>query len=182
MNNSIINTQNPVRQYCIVLDFDLTITDIHTSGHIKNDKFYWNSKQNLDSIINQLTKLKNLNFGIYIVTRNIESNVVNYIKLYGFGNLIDRVFGAINEEHMCEDTYQWAIYKLNYLDEISKLESINKSNIYFFDDTKINIDVAISNGYINSNLIQFDYKKNILSSCVLTNELNTLYNKFENKN
>jgi hypothetical protein len=183
MDNQIMNIDNidkPIRQYCLALDFDLTITDVHTGGNIKNSAFYWNSKENLNSIIYQLEKFKNLNFGIYIVTRNIQSNVINYIKLYGFSHLVDRVYGAKNQEHMNEGTGLWSAQKLSYLNEISRLESINKSNIYFFDDTKVNINVAKSNGYNNSHLIEFDYKKNILPSNVLTDKLSSLYNKIQN--
>ncbi len=182
MDNQVSDIDKPIRQYCLALDFDLTITDVHTGGDIKNNIFYWNSRENLNSIIYQLEKFKNLNFGIYIVTRNIESNVINYIKLYGFGHLIDKVYGAKNQEHMNEGTGVWSCLKLSYLNEISRLESIGKSNIYFFDDTKVNFNVAKSNGYINSHLIEFDYEKNILPSSVLTGKLSSFYNRFEKKN
>ncbi len=181
MDNQVTNIDNidkPIRQYCLALDFDLTMTDIHTNGDIKNNIFYWNSKENLNSIIYQLEKFKNLNFGIYIVTRNIESNVINYIKLYGFSHLVDRVYGARNQEHMNQGTGFWSNQKLSYINEISRVESLPKSNIYFFDDTKININIAKSSGFTNSYLIEFDYKKNILPSTVLTGNLSSLYNNF----
>lgn len=169
------NTEKPIRQYCLVLDFDLTMTDFHTNGNINYNMFYWKSKQNLNSIIYLLEKFKNLNYGIYVVTRNIEQNVIKYLKLHGLISIIDRVYGAINENHMNQCTSEWANYKVDYLIEISRLESIPKSNIYFFDDTKINIKVAKSNGFNNSFEIKFSEISP--SSTLLVMELNKILGK-----
>lgn len=170
------NSDKPIRQYCIALDFDLTITDFHSRGKISLNQNYWASKQNLNSLIYVLEKFKNKNFGIYVVTRNIESDVNKYLNLQGFGSLIDKVYGAINQEHINKGTKAWALYKTEYLCEISQIESILKKNIYFFDDTKSNISCAKSNGFTNSYLIDMDNQK-CFNSNILVIKLNELINK-----
>lgn len=169
------NLEKQIRQYCLVLDFDLTMTDFHTGGNIIFNMFYWKSKENLNSLIFLLEKFKNLNFGIYVVTRNIESNVIKYLKLYELSNLIDKVYGAINNKHMEEGTIQWSYHKIDYLNEIIRLESIPKSNIYFYDDTITNILVAKSNGFNNS--FEIKYQEQIPGSSILVMELNKILEK-----
>ncbi len=166
------SSEKQIRQYCLVLDFDLTMTDFHTRGKINFNMFYWKSKQNLNSLIYLLEKFKNLNYGIYVVTRNIEQNVSKYLKLHGLNSIIDRVCGAINENHMNQGTSQWANIKSDYLNEISRIESIPKSNIYFFDDTELNISTAKSNGFNNS--YEIKYSEQIPSSSILVMELNKM--------
>ncbi len=172
-----IDNDKPKRQYCIALDFDLTMTDIHTGGSINFKKNYWHDKQNLNSLIYVLEKYKNINWGIYVVTRNIESDVKKYLEINGFGNLIDKVFGAQNILHMNLQTDKWSLIKLNYLDQICKIESISKTSIYFYDDTTINIVVSKSNGYTNSIEIKKDLSKEGSNSKILVSELNNLLSK-----
>lgn len=162
------------KQYCLALNFDLTLTDFHTRGNILNNRFYWENKQNLNIIIYLLEKFRELNFGIYIVTRNIESKVEEYIKFYGFGFLINRIYGAKNQQHMMEGTSAWFTYKLEYLNEISRSESIDKSKIYFYDNIIQNVKIAESNGFINSFLI--DTNSNLSSSTILSMKLSLLLN------
>ena len=59
----------------LALDFDLTITDIHTKGHIKQTQLYWYSSNNLNLLTNCLCKFKNSGLLIYIVSRGIKEDI-----------------------------------------------------------------------------------------------------------
>ncbi len=169
----------PIRQYCLALDFDLTMTDIHSNGKISLKNFYWKDLKTHNTIVYLLEKFKNLNWGIYVVTRNIQSDVKKYLDTYGFSNIIDDIYGAKNLSHMYDGTRQWACYKTEFLNEISCRESLPKSNIYFFDDTQENILVAKSNGFVNSKIINLTNNNNNESNSeILAFELNYLLNKY----
>ena len=64
----------------IVLDFDLTITDVHTCGNINHNELYWYSIKNLQSLIDTLRKFKTNDWKIYIISRGIESDIKKYLE------------------------------------------------------------------------------------------------------
>ena len=49
-----------------------------------------------------------------------------------------------------ESSRVWAHQKVLYLDKIAKRAHVPKENVYFFDDTVINVDYAKAHGYIHS--------------------------------
>lgn len=74
---------------------------------------------------------------------------------YG-GKKFDEVFQEmikIGIKSIDESSTVWAYKKKEILDQIWKKYNIEKSNIYFYDDTKVNIDCCQYFGYINSYLI-----------------------------
>ena len=52
-----------------------------------------------------------------------------------------------------DDNVLWGVKKVIYLNQIKDIEKVNISNIFFFDDSVININTAKVNGYTNSFLI-----------------------------
>lgn len=134
----------------LALDFDLTITDIHTRGHIKQTQLYWHSSDNLYLLTNCLCKFKNSGWLIYIVSRGIKEDIVQYLTKLNIIELFDGIYGASNYTHFAENAITWSRYKTEYLDIIISINNTKKENLYFIDDTEENIIYAKSSGYSNS--------------------------------
>lgn len=64
--------------------------------------------------------------------------------------------GLKDEQLKDSSSRVWALQKSAFLDHICELEKVAKENVYFFDDTAINIVFAKSCGFINSFVI-FDH-------------------------
>lgn len=140
----------------LVLDFDLTLTDIHTCGNINYNKLYWYSIKNLELLTDTLHKFKLCDWKIYIVSRGIESDIIKYLEKMGILNIFEDIFGAKNISQSSESTQNWSKYKTKYLDIIIYKNKIDKNNLYFIDDTIENINMAKLNGYFNSILLPKD--------------------------
>ena len=140
----------------LVLDFDLTITDIHTCGNINDNLLYWYSIKNLYLLTDTLQKFKKYNWKIYIVSRGIELDIIKYLQKINIYNIFDNVYGAKNTSQLSESTLNWSKYKTKYLDIIIYKNKIDKNNLYFIDDTLENINMAKINGYSNSILLPKD--------------------------
>lgn len=134
----------------LVLDFDLTITDIHTKGRIIQNKSYWYSKDNLNLLVNCLKKFKNLGWIIYIVSRGIKDDIKQYLTNLNIIELFDDILGSNSIKQVRENSFTWAKYKTQYLDNIITINNGDKNNLYFIDDTQENITFAKSSGYYNS--------------------------------
>lgn len=134
----------------LALDFDLTITDIHTQGKINQTQLYWYSSNNLNMITNCLRKFKNLGWKIYIVSRGIKEDIIQYLTKLNIIELFDNIYGAKNFAHLAENALCWSRYKTEYLDIIISINNTKKENLYFIDDTEENITYAKSSGYSNS--------------------------------
>ena len=52
-----------------------------------------------------------------------------------------------------DDSVLWGVKKVIYLNQIKDEENVHISNVFFFDDSVININTAKVNGYNNSFLI-----------------------------
>ena len=137
----------------LILDFDLTITDIHTCGRINNTFLYWYSVENLNLLIKTLSKFKKLNWLIYIVTRGITTDIKNYLTKINIFNIFNDIYGATDYAHLSESTFIWSKYKKIFIDNIMKLNQVEKRDIFYIDDTEENISYAISNDYHNSILL-----------------------------
>jgi hypothetical protein len=137
----------------LILDFDLTITDIHTCGRINNNFLYWYSIENLNMLIKTLSKFKNLNWLIYIVSRGITTDIKNYLTKFNISNIFDDIYGAIDYAHLSESTFIWSKYKKIFIDNIMELNKVEKRHIFYIDDTEENISYAKSHDYHNSILL-----------------------------
>jgi FMN phosphatase YigB (HAD superfamily) len=152
----------------LILDFDLTITDIHTNGRINDNMLYWNSLDNFNLIVKTLIKIKKSNnCKIYIVSRGIESDIKNYLKKLNIIELFDNIYGAYDKIHLSEPSHLWAKYKVEYITEIKKINNCEFENIFYIDDTQENIEHAISLGYSNSILLPTIGSSSIMLVAVL---------------
>ena len=156
----------------LVLDFDLTITDIHTGGNINDNLLYWYSIKNLNLLIHTLQKFKKYNWKIYIVSRGIETDIIKYLEKINILYIFDDVYGAKNISQLSESTLNWSKYKTKYLDIIIYKNKIDKNNLYFIDDTIENINIAKINYYSNSILLPKDIG---LSSLTLVSILEKIF-------
>lgn len=136
----------------LFLDFDKTVTDIHTGGFPDLRKLYWKTFTNKEMILKLLTHLKWLGCKIYLITRGDQNDVCNYTK-YIFSNVFDDIKGNNQEliETIGNDDFEWAKWKVNLMKNLLiDLNHTDISRVFFFDDTQINITTAskfISNAF-----------------------------------
>ena len=137
----------------LALDFDLTLTKIHSNGYPDINETYFDS-DDLNKIKLYFQKLKSINVNIYIITRGIRQLVYNYIKKYGLDIYITNIYGADDSAGVNLGGHTWSILKVRYLNQIITKETTHnvcmKSDIYFIDDTPENVNCAIQNGFCNS--------------------------------
>jgi HAD superfamily phosphatase (TIGR01681 family) len=70
-----------------------------------------------------------------------------------------RIYGADDERSIMDPKWQeqdedetdaWARKKVEHLKSMCRLYCVRKKNVYFFDDTRENIEEAIANGFIHA--------------------------------
>jgi len=172
----IQNTEKKLEKYIFVFDFDLTLTN-KSSNNINLSSNYielFESEEKLEKLKEYLIKIKKLGFIIYINTIALVSDIkliLNKINIsIGQDNLIKDIKGSEsiekinnpfnNEElekynliNITNKKVLWGLKKVIMLNLIKNNENVKSDNILFFDDSKINIDIARINGYKNSFLI-----------------------------
>lgn len=153
---------------------------IKNSGEYRVETGYYDlfgSEEKLEKLKKKLNSLKSSGHVIYINTRAYAEYVRRILKnvniLVGDECLIKCVYGSQTVEEIqkpftltelneygllgIENTYVlWSVKKVTFLNLISTIESIPKSNILFFDDLSVNVNTAKMNGYKNSFLIGSD--------------------------
>ena len=152
---SLTDVKNTKQNKILVLDFDLTITDIYTEGKINLDLFYWYEKDNFDILVKTLQKFKSLDWKIYIVSRGIFLDIQEYLNKLKIYKIFDGVFGANDIFHLSHGTSKWSEYKTQFINMIVEKNKTHKHNIYFIDDTEENIYFAKSNGFVNSFILPY---------------------------
>ena len=132
----------------LCFDFDLTLTNVHTGGHPVYGTEYF---VNIGLLIDLLEKLSS-KYPLYIVTRGMEDKVKAYLQSRNMMKYFKNVFGATESLPIARD--DWHKIKVDYLNTILDLENVDKNNLYFYDDTSINISEALKNNYINSYVVK----------------------------
>ncbi len=129
----------------IVFDFDQTLITQHSGGRpLTLPKL---SPGDVSQYNDLLKKIKGKFQHIFINTRGIQADIPTYFKNNGVdATLITQVYGAANDAEIAKtcDTAGWAQKKLDNLNTIASTYKISKENVYFFDDTKANIDKALT--------------------------------------
>lgn len=131
----------------VFLDFDKTVTDIHTGGIPNINKLYWRNFTNKEMITKLLYQLKGLGCKFYLITRANHFEVNEYINKY-FPYIFDNVIGISEKIAMLNgnDLFLWAKWKVENIKKImSKLKHNDVNDVFFFDDTQINIECALEN-------------------------------------
>jgi hypothetical protein len=133
----------------LILDFDLTITDIHTGGQPVIGVSYWKSVQNEKAVANALTLATRNNWYIYIATRGNASMVRRYIRSRPlFKNVtFKKIYGTKSNSLIALPNEYWAEKKLAYVNRIYNKYQGTGQIIYFIDDTDINIRIVSNAGY-----------------------------------
>ena len=166
-----------------VFDFDLTLTSVHTNGNPSLIGKYMNDK-NKTKLIMLFRDIKKKGYGLHICSRGDKVKLQEYCdKHFVFSKkrktvnkkhyliietIIDKIFGSDESIYPLfdssktekENNVYWAHLKAKYLLHLSEFLHISKDNIYFFDDTEINVKKAITCGFKNSFLLD-QPKKNV---------------------
>lgn len=164
-------------KYIFVFDFDLTLTTKSSDGLVKKFTNYielFDSENKLDKLKYFLNKIITSGNYVYINTRALISDVSHILKNVqievGNNKIIKEIKGSnsveiinnpftkeeiktLNLVNINNNKILWGIKKVIYLNEIKECEKVSMSNIFFFDDSIININTAKVNGYKNSFLI-----------------------------
>lgn len=141
----------------VFLDFDKTITDIHTGGFPEPRKLYWRTFTNKEMITRLLIQLKRLGCKLYLITRANEREVVEYVRCH-FEDMFDGIKGNSQElvDLIGHDQLAWANWKVQLMQNIlTELHHIDMSRVFFFDDTHINIVQALP---VIPNSLKIDYE------------------------
>lgn len=173
----IQNTNKFKEKYVFVFDFDLTLTSESSDGINKKISNYielFDSEKKLDKLKFYLDKIVYSGNITYINTRalitdvehilknvNIEVGENKLIKAIKGSNKIENITSPFTKQELqhhklssiSDENILWGIKKVIYLNQIKEIEQVPISNVFFFDDSSININTAKVNGYKNSFLI-----------------------------
>jgi hypothetical protein len=171
------NISNTNDKFVFVFDFDMTLTAKSSDGMTKKMSNYielFDSENKLGKLKYYLEKIFNSGNIIYINTRALSSHVAHILKNVnievGDTKLIKSIKGSTrieqisnpfnaseiykyNLDGVTDDSVLWGVKKVIYLNQIKDEENVHISNVFFFDDSVININTAKVNGYNNSFLI-----------------------------
>lgn len=149
-------------------DFDLTLTKSHSFGYPNININYFD---NINKIISFFQNIIHNNNLIYIVSRADKQSLIDYLKYYNLLDYIKKVYGS-NDEYPINSNY-WFEHKTHFLNEISIIENIDKSQIIYFDDEYPNVKFAINNGFIHSFIVKENgsYLLNIIDNFFTENAL-----------
>ena len=173
----IQNISNTKDKFVFVFDFDLTLTSQSSDGIKKNYSNYielFDSENKLDKLKFYFNKIINSGNIIYINTRALVSDVVHILSNVkievGENKTIKGIKGSNKIEqincpftkaelnqydliNISDENVLWGVKKVIFLNEIKAQENVKISNVFFFDDSIININTSKVNGYTNSFLI-----------------------------
>ncbi len=173
----IQNMSNDKNKYVFVFDFDLTLTTKSSDGITKTYLNYielFDSKYKIEKLVYYFNKIFQSGSTIYINTRALTTDIANILANVnievGENKLVKGIKGSYKIEQITtpfnfielkkygldnvkDETILWAVKKVTYLNQIKDDESVEISNVFFFDDSIINVNTAKVNGYVNSFLI-----------------------------
>lgn len=173
----IQNIFNIKDKFVFVFDFDMTLTSKSSDGMAKKFSNYvelFDSENKLGKLKYYLEKIFNSGNIIYINTRalcshvayilknvNIEIGDTKLVKGIKGSNRIEQITRPFNTleltqynlSDVTDESVLWGVKKVIYLNQIRDEENVPISNVFFFDDSVININTAKVNGYTNSFLI-----------------------------
>jgi len=143
-DNSDYDIEAPFRGI-IILDFDLTITNLHSGGTAKPDGKYIN-KDNIQVLNDLFVQMKNNRIPVFINTRGVASMVKDYMMTIGMWTNICAIYGARNDNDVGAGEREWSYRKKTINKMILKRCGWDtdrmgscRDHAYFYDDTKINI-------------------------------------------
>lgn len=141
----------------VFLDFDKTITDIHTGGFPHPNKIYWRNSTNKEMITKLLLQLKEHEYKLYLITRANETETLEYVNLH-LTDIFEGIKGNSHElvDKIDNNSLSWAKWKISVIQNILlELNHTDMSTVFFFDDTEINVEMALS---VIPNSFKVDYE------------------------
>jgi len=153
------------------------MTTYHSGGfpfsnfkHVDLNKIFGNLYTELRTKISQYS---NSNYSIYIVSRGSKEEIKEFLRQINLLQYFRGVYGAeVYEETDYGEEY-WAAKKVIYIKQICHIENVSRYNIFFFDDTKMNIESAIRT-FPNSILIK-DRTQGLLNAFNVMDKLLNIY-------
>ena len=156
-------SRNSEKKPIIVFDFDKTFIEQHSGGVPISNRTENLQPQIIKNYRDYLTIIKNKFSKIYINSRGISDEIKRYLFNNGhIDEYIDDFYGANERSEIGQksnnnirntsnpDSY-WSKRKVRNLNDILLHNpGYRKTDIYFYDDTELNITEAIAAGYINS--------------------------------
>lgn len=173
----IQNMSNTKDKFVFVFDFDMTLTSKSSDGITKKFSNYielFDSENKLGKLKYYLERIFNSGNIIYINTRALCSHVAHILKnvnievgdtklIQGIkgSNRVEQITNPFNSSELAQynlsdvtdESVLWGVKKVIYLNQIKDEANVPISNVFFFDDSVININTAKVNGYNNSFLI-----------------------------
>lgn len=152
-----------------VFDLDNTITNRHTGGRYGNGDFMtYITPEMKRSTRDTFKEIKRAGHKIYINSRGHLLSVHNFCKDSGLHSYIDGYYCAKDSrytDHITDHTYSkhpmssyWPDVKKIHLDLIANREGVEPDQIYFFDDTRSNVQTALRARYVNSHVVDSNHQ------------------------
>ena len=159
-------SRNSEKKPIIVFDFDLTFIDDHSGGIPITKRTKNLSQATTNKYIEYLTNIKTKFSKIYINSRGvIPEEIQQYFVNNGIDEYIDDFYGADSNAEISKtrnnnitntsnSTSYWSKRKVRNLNDILLYNpGYRKNDIYFYDDTELNIKEARKSGYVNSYVV-----------------------------
>jgi len=121
----------------------------------------------------KIIQYSNTNYSIYIVSRGSKEEIEEFLRQINLLRYFRGVYGSEVYEEIDYGEEYWAAKKVIYMKQICHIENISKYNIFFFDDTKMNIESAIKK-FPNSILIK-DKTQGLLNAFTVMDKLLNVY-------
>ncbi len=137
----------------LAFDFDQTFIKEHSGGIPVDQNDKCTIKEIDGAAYNkELDRLKSLYAHIFINSRGLKQSIKRYFQAcFLRGVSITDIYAATDQAEIGKGLEYWAERKSVFLNEIAqKYTKGDKSKVYFYDDTKENVAVAIKNGFTNS--------------------------------
>lgn len=184
-------------KYIFVFDLDNTLTQRHSGGHYEKGTLdrYMTKEQYL-SVYSLFQTIHSNGDSIYINSRGIANSIYQFLDDTALLEFVSGIYAAYSSfEEQSKKKYKipivakyklvsssskWSVFKTHYLDQIRSTEGVSKDRIYFFDDTKPNVEHAKNSGYTNSFIVNSNMYPNIYEKYnvvkVLIDVLKHVYN------
>ena len=159
-----ITEEQESRKKAFVFDFDQTIIFGHSHGKPDKIKNYMTENNDWKIWTEVFDKIKNKKYLLFVNTRGLKKEIQEYLQFKLGKDYFDEVFGADSKKDIDKGSSHWATKKKEVLEKIMKDHTLEKKDIYFFDDTEENINTAKEGGFDNSIHVEDDDLHKFLNS------------------
>lgn len=131
------------------------------------------ARERVESLLKLFEDIRSRGGLVYICTRGLKKEIGETMDIaaqfcrggstpvVGKGNLIEEVLGANNVDEIADPFYRetdtstedWALKKKELIQSVVQQHNTPTDLVYFFDDTRINIEVSKNAGFKNAEVI-----------------------------